>query len=70
MNKDQAIKRIREIQSGTGVDRTSHLDWLPRGRVAVDHWDDGLFTLGIEYGTMLALIDAFGITAADLKRPA
>ncbi len=66
MNKDQAIKWYREITSGAGVDRFAPLVVIDRGDVALGLWNDGAFTLGIEYGVLIALVKAFGITREDL----
>lgn len=66
MDKQQAIKRFREINGGAGVDRQSMLEWFPRGSVAVANWNDGLFTLGIEYGVLLALTEVFDLQPSDI----
>lgn len=67
MTKDQAIAWYREITAGAGVDRYAALDVVRRGKVAVSLWDDGAFTLGVEYGVLIALVRAFGITRDDLE---
>jgi hypothetical protein len=69
MDRDQAIARIYEITSGSGVDRQTALAVIQRGEIAERHWNDGLFTLGIEYGYLLALVDVFNLTAADIAVP-
>lgn len=42
------------------------LEWFPRGSVAVANWNDGLFTLGIEYGVLLALTEVFDLQPSDI----
>lgn len=66
MTKAEVIKWYKEITGGAGVDRYEALETLRRGRLAEKNWDDGLFTLGIEYGVLIALIKAFDITEKDL----
>ena len=68
MIKEQAIEWYREITSGAGVDRNAALDVVERGNIALGLWDDGAFTLGIEYGVLIALVKAFGITREDLEQ--
>jgi len=64
--KEQAIKWFREIQNGSGVDGSTFPDIL-KGSIAKDKWDDSLFTYGIEYGVLIALIEIFDIKIEDLK---
>lgn len=67
MDKQQAIVWFREIQSGAGVDRTTFPDEF-KGSIPWRHWDDPLFTLGVEYGVLIALMRAFDITPEDVRR--
>lgn len=63
MDRAEAVQIIKRIQNGEGVARDTYpVEW--RGRVARSVWNDGVFTLGIEYGYILALTHVFGI--ADL----
>lgn len=64
MNKQQAIDSIQYIRK-QGVDRSSFPDSM-KGALARDNWDDPRFTLGMEYGFMLALMGAFEITETDI----
>lgn len=66
--KDDAIARFREIQSGDGVDRDTYLAEFGAGEVAESCWNKGMFTLGIEYGYLIALAEVFGITPDDLSK--
>lgn len=69
MTKAEAIEWFKEITSGAGVDRDEVLEVLQRGSTAIAVWNDGTFTLGIEYGVLIALIKVFNLTAADLDPP-
>lgn len=60
MDKKEAIDWIKQIQSGSGVDRYA-ID-VPKGEIAKRLWDDTVFTYGIEYGVIIALMTAFEIT--------
>jgi len=68
MTKEQAIMWIHNIQNGSGLNRDKH-DLLlnNRGTIAVRHWNDGEFTLGMEYGVMYALIDVFELKETDFE---
>ena len=63
--KHQAIKEIKRIQNGGGFDR-SNTD-VPKGGLAVNLWDDGRFTLGLEYGCIITLMRLFDIKPEDLQ---
>ncbi len=65
-NKDQAIKWFKRIQNGSGVDTSIFPDIL-KGSIARDKWGDSLFTYGIEYGVLIALIKIFDIKLEDLE---
>lgn len=66
MTKIEAICWLKKIQSGSGVDRTKFSNSM-KGDVARSVWNDSLFTFGIEYGVMIALMKSFDITEEDLK---
>lgn len=68
MTKSEAIAWYKEIISGEGVDRNAALTVVRRGTAAVRVWNDGVFTLGVEYGVLIALVHAFSITREDLDR--
>ena len=65
MNKKSAIKKIVSIQSGHGVDRKKFPESL-KGEIAKRNWNEGIFTFGIEYGYILALLEVFEISKEDL----
>lgn len=65
MTRDEAIAVIKAIQRGEGVDRSQFPDEM-KGNIARKHWNDGLFTLGIEYGAMIVLMRTFDIRLEDL----
>lgn len=67
MNKEEAIKWFKEIQGGFGVDRTTFPNTM-KGEVAKSLWEDSIFSYGIEYGALIALRTAFGITEDDLLK--
>lgn len=60
MNKKEAIKTIKEIRIGSGLDREKYPE-SKKGALAKDNWYDGKFSLGMEYGYILALMDIFNI---------
>ena len=64
MNRREAIKWIKRIQSGSGVARYSIN--VPRDIMAKELWDDTTFTYGIEYGVIIALMETFDINKKDL----
>jgi len=67
MDKQSAIERIKGITGGDGIYRSrSCYPESMKGEIAKQYWDDGVFTLGFEYGYIQALMDAFGITEDDL----
>ena len=67
MTKEDAIRKIFEIQDGAGINRNDFIDRVPRGRLAVQAWDDDKFTLGTEYGYIIALVEVFGLAKEDLS---
>lgn len=68
MTKAEAIAWYKSINSGDGVNRTGPVESgvLGRGGIAEANWDNGLFTLGIEYGAMIAIIKIFDLKREDL----
>jgi len=68
MTKQEAIKLFREIQNGrgTGDFRTKYLVAFGAGRVAEKIWNEPEFTLGVEYGILIALSKAFDIEPQGL----
>ena len=67
MKKAEAIKWYKRISGGKGINRHKYLYVLKRGRIAKRAWDKAIFTLGIEYGAMMALIEIFNLTKEDLE---
>ena len=48
------------IMNGTGEERAIYRDKFEIGRAVHKYWDDGVFTLGIEYGILLTIKKIFG----------
>jgi hypothetical protein len=67
MTKQEAIAKINEVQSGSGVDRDAYLAVFAHSELSRRYWNDGDFTLGIEYGYLIALIEVFQITREDMS---
>jgi hypothetical protein len=65
MTKQEAIKWISEIHNGKGVDTTRFPEIL-KGSLAKEYWYNDLFSYGIEYGVMIALMEAFDIKSNDI----
>lgn len=65
MTRQEAMAAIRQIQEGSGVDRSTFPDEL-KGLLAKDQWNNPAFSLGWEYGKIAVLMEAFNITVADL----
>ena len=63
MNKIEAIKIIKDIQSGKWNRNNPE---SPKGSIAINLWDDGTFSYGMEYGAIVVLMQAFNITIEDL----
>lgn len=59
-NREQAIKKIKEIRNGSGLNREQFPDEA-KGSIAKDFWNSCEFTLGAEYGYIIALMEAFDI---------
>jgi len=65
LKKRKAINEIRFIQSGIGINKDSFPDSM-KGSLAIGNWRDEKFSLGMEYGYILALMEAFEITEEEL----
>jgi len=63
MDRLEAIELIKKIQDGRW-DRNEPKP--PRGNLAIEWWDDRKFSLGMEYGAMVVLMQVYGIGAGDL----
>lgn len=63
MTKSEAIAKIKAIQSGRW--NRNNPD-PPKGLLAKALWNDASFSYGMEYGAIVALMQAFGITKNDL----
>lgn len=66
MSREEASTLYQSITSGEGIDRNRFIGRIGRGVSAVGFWNDGRFTLGIEYGYLMGLIDAFGLDRDDI----
>lgn len=61
MTRVEAIQWFKEIQNGEGVDITDFPDRL-KGSMAKQFWHDSMFSYGLEYGVLLALIKIFDLS--------
>ena len=64
--KEEAIKWVKEIQNG----RMPSREFFPedmKGTYAKNYWNNGRFTLGMEYGAILILLKFFNLTEKDLE---
>jgi len=66
MTRIKAIEKIKEIQSGSGVNRFYFPDSM-KGDCAKAVWDEGLFTFGMEYGAIIILMEIFNINEHDIR---
>lgn len=68
MDKQQAITWFRRIQRGGGAysERMKYLEQFGAGRTAKAVWHSGEFTLGLEYGILIALAAIFDLQKTDL----
>ena len=66
MTKDQAIKRIKEIQNGK-FNQNEIFSEIPLGQIAVRKWNDPMFIYGMEYGMIMGLMIAFNIKKDELN---
>lgn len=68
MTKYEAQKWAREkCERGTGVIRQQFYDKFGAGKVAEALWNNPTFTLGIEYGLLIAVAFVFGDLVDDEK---
>jgi|GEM_PF-2249013 len=67
MKPEQAITWFEQIQSGIGTypERTAFLEKFGAGSSAKAIWNEGEFTLGIEYGILIALAKAYDLPGRD-----
>ncbi len=65
MMQNEAIEKIRAIRNGRGINRDAYPEEM-RGRLASELWKSPDFSYGMEYGYILALMDAFYICPEDL----
>jgi len=63
-NRKQAIEWIKEIQTGK-FDR-NEID-VPKGNTAEVFWHDPMFSYGMEYGAILAIMKIFNLSKKDLS---
>jgi len=66
MTRQQASEWCKRVQEGTYEERMWYLKMFGAGTAAIAYWDDGTFTLGIEYGILIALTKAFDLAAEDI----
>jgi hypothetical protein len=65
MNKKEAIQEIKEIQNGSGINRSFYPNvW--KGDMAKDLWDEVDFAYGMEYGYILGLLNAFELSSEEI----
>lgn len=67
MTRDEAIALYLRIpEDGSGEARRQYRQRFAIGRVADSLWDDPAFTLGVEYGMLIALQCAFDLSPGDI----
>lgn len=66
LTREQAIKRIRDIQSGAAGDARSNFPEKAKGSLAKRCWNDDLFSYGMEYGAIAELMAIFDIKEDEL----
>lgn len=64
MTKEKALSIIKEIQSGEWDRNTPD---CPKGLIAIDKWEDPLFSYGMEYGAIVGLMQVFDLTIEDIN---
>ena len=67
MTREEAVRWFKEIRAGSGVYRADFPDAM-KGTLAKQHWDDPVFSLGVEYGVLIALKKIFGIVVDGGKK--
>ena len=56
ITKEEAIQWAQDMRiNGTGTFRQAFLNTYGAGEIARDNWNNSLFTLGMEYGILLAV---------------
>jgi hypothetical protein len=63
MEKEDIIALIQQIQNG-GWNR--HVPTCPKSEMAERHWNESLFSYGMEYGAIVVLMQVFSISASEL----
>ena len=67
MTREEAIAWYRAIpEHGPYGPRAAYLKEFRIGSVADKIWDSGEFTLGMEYGMMIAIVRIFDLTPRDI----
>jgi len=60
MNKEEAKEWVQDCcTNGTGIERNKYRENHGIGKIAEDYWNDPVFTLGIEYGLLIAISRIF-----------
>lgn len=69
MGRQQAITWFKRIQRGGGTysERMEYLEQFGAGEIAKALWHSGEFTLGLEYGILIALAAIFDLQKTDLE---
>lgn len=65
MIKEEAVKTVKRIQHGDGLDRDNFPEKM-KAILAKELWGSGEFSYGMEYGYILALIHIFNLTDKEL----
>ena len=67
MTREEAIAWYRAIpETGSFGPRDAYLKEFHIGSVADKIWDSGEFTLGMEYGMMIAIVRIFDLAPRDI----
>lgn len=56
MRREEALARIKEVQNGSGLSRDEFPEGM-KGCIAKEHWHDLMFSYGMEYGYLLAMLE-------------
>lgn len=69
MTKEEAIKWYKQIpEYGTYEERSEYKEKFGAGTVAKRLWNQGEFTLGLEYGILIAIARIFDLTPDDVYK--
>ena len=61
VGKDDANRWARSVcENGTGFVRKAYLEQYGAGEIAKRFWNDPTFTLGVEYGILIAVAKMYG----------